>query len=93
MTIEKGRGFEKKLDAVLDFIARDSLSAALDFLARLETKLYTIPDMPYKFRKSIYFDDEHIRDYIFNGYVIPYLIDHTREKIILLGIAKYQEGL
>ena len=49
--------------------------------------------MPHKFRKSIYFNDENIRDYIFKGYVIPYFIDTKHEKIVLLGIVKYREKL
>ena len=49
--------------------------------------------MPYKFRKSIYFEDDNIRDYIYKGYVIPYLIDTEEDKIILLGMVKYREHL
>jgi len=49
--------------------------------------------MPYKFRKSFYFDNEEIRDMIFKGYVIPYKIDKNRNEIIIIGIKKYQENL
>jgi len=45
--------------------------------------------MPYKFRKSIYFDDENIRDYIFKGYAIPYLINEDNNEIALLDIIKW----
>ena len=55
--------------------------------------LATLPYMPYKFRPSIYFDDKDIRDYIFKGYVIPYFVDKTMDKIILLGMVKYREKL
>ena len=49
--------------------------------------------MPYKFRKSFYFDNEEIRDMIFKGYVIPYKIDKASDEIIIIGIKKYQENL
>jgi hypothetical protein len=47
-------------------------------------------DSPYKFRKSIYFDNEDIRDYIFMGYVVPYFIDVMNDRIVVLDIVKYQ---
>jgi len=31
--------------------------------------------MPYKHRKSIYYDDENIRDLVFKGYTIVYMIE------------------
>jgi len=42
--------------------------------------------MPYKFRKSIHFNDENIRDLVFKGYTVPYLVDD--EVIVVLGIVK-----
>ncbi|EAK5974251.1 type II toxin-antitoxin system RelE/ParE family toxin, partial [Campylobacter jejuni] len=44
--------------------------------------------MPYKNRKSLSFDNENIRDLIFKGYVIPYLIDKSKNEILILGIYK-----
>jgi len=46
--------------------------------------------MPFKFRKSIYFDDENIRDLVFKGYAIPYKIDKIKDMITIIGINKYQ---
>ena len=88
MRVEKGASFERGLDAILDYIAEDSLNRAIAFVDALEEKLDGLPHMPYKFRHSIYFNDENIRDFIFKGYVIPYLIDEKNRKIILLGIVK-----
>ncbi|EKB9565595.1 type II toxin-antitoxin system RelE/ParE family toxin, partial [Campylobacter jejuni] len=44
--------------------------------------------MPYKNRKSLSFDNENIRDLIFKAYVIPYLIDKSKNEIVILGIYK-----
>ena len=93
MTVEKSKYFEKELDTILDFIAEDSLNRALEFLTELEERLSALPYMPWKFRPSIYFDDEAVRDFIFKGYVIPYLIDTDKDKIVLLGIVKYRKSL
>lgn len=47
--------------------------------------------MPLKYKKSIYFNDENIRDLVFKGYVVPYKIDTAKNKIIIIGINKYME--
>ena len=91
MLIEKSKKFDDDLESVLDRIVLDSLNAALGLVDELEERLKALPHMPYKFRKSIYFDNEDIRDYIYKGYVIPYFIDMDMDKIILLGMVKYRE--
>ncbi len=64
----------------MEFIAKDSVGRALDFNDELNEKLEKLSDFPYKYRQSIYFENEDIRDYIFKGYVIPYFINTTNEK-------------
>jgi len=49
--------------------------------------------MAYKYRKSIYFDDENIRDFIFKGYILPYKIDKLNDTLTILGITKYKKEL
>jgi len=70
------------------FIAKDSIIRALEFENELSNKMSDIPLYPFKYRKSIYFNDESIRDFIFKGYVMPYLIKD--ETITILGITKYE---
>lgn len=89
MKIVSRDSFTEILDTILYYIAEDSPNKALIFNDELEEKLQTIPYMPYKYRKSIYFDDENIRDYIFKGYVIPYLIDKNNNEIALLDMIKW----
>jgi len=48
-----------------------------------------IPDMPYKYRKSFYHDSDNIRDMIFKGYTIPYMINE--DTIALLDIFKWTD--
>jgi len=49
--------------------------------------------MPYKFRPSIYFTNENIRDLIFKGYTIIYKIDVSKDIITVIAIKKYQNSL
>ncbi|MBN2826093.1 MAG: type II toxin-antitoxin system RelE/ParE family toxin [Campylobacterales bacterium] len=93
MQLYSNSNFDQSLDEVLDYIATDSLERAIAFNQQLQQSFEALPYMPYKFRKSIYFDNEDIRDFIFKGYTIPYLIDSKNNAIILLGIVKYQESL
>ncbi len=83
--------FSLSLSDTLTFIALDSKSIANQFKNSLESSINTIPNMPYKCKKSIYFNDDNIRDYIFMGYCIPYLIEKEHNRIILIDIVKWKQ--
>lgn len=89
MEIIKRDNFSLALDNILDYIARDGVNYALRFNRKLEKAINNIPNFPYKSRKSFYYDDEDVRDYIFKGYTIPYLIDNDENQIVLLDIFKW----
>lgn len=74
---------------IWDFISHDSLNRANLFKSKLKNKIQNLPNYPYKFRKSYYYDDEHIRDLVFKGYTIPYLIDNKNNVIVILDIFKW----
>ncbi len=88
MYIVKHPNFSKNLDEVLDFIAIDSLNQALIFNQELEEKLHNIT-YAYMYRKSYFYKGENVRDLVFKGYVIPYLVDDERERLVVLDIFKY----
>ncbi|MDX9743629.1 MAG: type II toxin-antitoxin system RelE/ParE family toxin [Arcobacteraceae bacterium] len=89
MTLRRSELFLKKLTVILVFIAKDSKDNARNFKSSLQHSLNQIENFPYKYRKSIYFDDENIRDFIFKGYCIPYYIDQKNNEIVLLSILKW----
>jgi len=88
MQIYKSDEFEYKLREILNFIAKDKLGSAIKFNRNLQAQIDNLVNFPYKFRKSFYYDNENIRDLIFKGYTIPYLIDKKNNKIIILDIFK-----
>ncbi len=90
MQIIRDTNYLTKLQNIMEFIAKDSLTRALIFQTDLDEKVNNLENMPYKFRKSIYFNDENIRDLIFKGYVVPYKIDKIKDTINIIGIKKYQ---
>ncbi|MDD5399622.1 MAG: type II toxin-antitoxin system RelE/ParE family toxin [Sulfurimonas sp.] len=86
MQITKDVKFLTSLQSTLEFIAKDSLNQALLFNSELNKKIDDLKFMPFKFRKSLYHFDENIRDLIYKGYCIPYLVED--EKIVILNIFK-----
>ena len=82
----KGK-FKEKLNEITLYIAKDSEVKAQNFKKELKDKIAHLIYFPYKFRKSYYFDDENVRDFIFKGYTIPYLIED--ETIVVLTIFKH----
>lgn len=93
MKILKAEKFNEELREILYFIAKDSKVNAKSFKNRLIEKIQSLSFMPYKFRKSIYFESDDIRDLVFKEYVIPYKIDTVENQIIIIGINKYQKNL
>ena len=89
MVIKYTPKFERELKIRFDFIAKDSRHRAREFRNELIAKIERTAQTPFICRKSINFNDESIRDLIFKGYVIPYLIDD--EVIYVLGIYKANE--
>ena len=92
MNIIKDPKFNDELKIILQFIALDSKTRAINFKNELISKVNDLPYMPYKYRKSYYFTDENIRDYVFKGYVIPYKVDVKNNTLSILAIIKYKEN-
>lgn len=82
--------FIVRLGKQLDYIAIDSPSNARRFKNGLFKLIKRIPSNPFKHRKSIYFDDQNIRDLIFKGYTIVYRINNN--VIEVFGFVKYQNN-
>jgi len=89
MQIIREETYLLSLEIILDYIANDSINRAFDFLSKLDNKINNLVNMPYKCRASLYYKDDNIRDLIFKGYTIPYLIDSRKETIVILDIFKW----
>jgi plasmid stabilization system protein ParE len=82
--------FVEKLGKQLEYISLDSPKSAQYFKNELLRLIREIPLNPYKYRKSIYFDDQYIRDLIYKGYTIVYRIN--KDTIEVFGFVKYQQS-
>jgi plasmid stabilization system protein ParE len=83
--------FLKRLENQIDYISIDSPKRARKFKNELLLRIREIPKNPLRYRKSIYFDKEEIRDLIFKGYTIVFRIND--DQIEIFGFVKYQNSI
>jgi len=86
MTIIRSRKFQINLLTTLQNIATDKVSASRNFQKELDKLIKNIPNFPYKYRQSIYFNDKNVRDLIYKKHTINYEIDLEKNSIEILNI-------
>ena len=86
MRIIESNEYKSRLREVVNYIKKDKKSAAIRFAKQLRKNIRILNDYPFKYRKSIYFNDENIRDMIFKGYTITYEVNSQKETIEILDI-------
>jgi len=67
--------FVNSLTKKIDYIAIDNPTASLKFKNKILKICKDVLDMPFKNRKSMYHDDENVRDLIYKGYTAVYMIE------------------
>jgi len=78
--------FKTELKNILIYIAKDKPTVSLNFKNELKAYIKEIPDNPFKYRPSFYFNDKNIRDMTFMGYTIVYEVNFEKESIEILKI-------
>ena len=86
MKIIRTQEYQKELLRILKHIAKDKITASKKFKDDLNIQISKIPNFPYKYRQSYYFDNENIRDMTFKAYTITYEIDLNKKTIFILSI-------
>lgn len=79
-----------KLENQIQYIAKDKPHAAKRFRKKILERIKEIPRHSFSYRKSIFFDDEEIRDLIVDGYIIVFRI--KEDLIEIFGFNKYEES-
>ncbi len=93
MNIVYTESFTERLKSQVKFISKDNITAAKKFKKNVVLKILEIPQNPFRYRKSVYFNDDLIRDLIYKGYTIVFRINKELDKIEIFGFIKYQDGL
>jgi len=91
MKLRITKSFRDRLNDQIEFITKDKPGAAHKFKTEIISRIKSIPKMPYADRKSIYFDNDYIRDMIVKGYLIVYKIDTENQTIDVFGFTRYQD--
>lgn len=93
MKIRFEEDFLDSLSSKIEYIAKDNPSAAKRFKKELLSACCNIENMHYKHRKSIYHNDESVRDLVFKGYVVVYLIESEMISVFaLINQERYNQG-
>lgn len=93
MIINISNEYLKLLTVQVRFIYKDKPRAALKFRKELLKSIKKDLKQPYLFKKSIYFDNENIRDYVFKGYVSVYEVDVEKKYVSVFGFIKHKKSL
>ena len=89
MIIVRKREYSTALKVILSFIAKDSRNRALNFKSQLDDRINNLVNFPYKFEQSKNHLDENVRDMVFKGYTITYLVEAEKKRISILDIYKW----
>jgi plasmid stabilization system protein ParE len=86
MKITRSRKFQINLLITLQHIATDKVSASRNFQKELDKLIKNIPNFPYKYKQSIYFNDKNVRDLTYRKYTINYEVNLENNTIEILNI-------
>lgn len=86
MKITRSRKFQINLLITLQHIATDKVSASRNFQKELDKLIKNIPNFPYKYRQSIYFNDKNVRDLTYKKHTINYEVNLENNTIEILNI-------
>jgi len=86
MNIVTSELYEKQLKEILETLVKIDFNATKNFKIYLDTIIMNMPTKVKKYKKSIYFDNENIKDIEFQGCRIPFLIDAVNDRYYIIGI-------
>ena len=89
MRVVYEKQFRVALHKIVNFIAKDKVSASITFKKELKKKFETLVDNPKMYRASIYYKNAEYRDLVFMGYTAIYKIDG--DVIRVLDIFKWMD--
>jgi len=80
--------YESQLKSLLEKFVQEDFAATKNFKLYLDTIIINIPTKSVKYKKSIYFDDDSIKDIEHEEYTIVFYEDKRRENYLILSILK-----
>ncbi len=78
--------YEEQLKSILSSRFGDDIKAAKDFKLYLDTIIINAPTKVQKYKRSVYFEDENIKDIETQGCTIPFYVDDINNTYVILAI-------
>ena len=92
MKVKISDDFVQKLNSQIEYIARDKPVAARKLKSAILTGIKKLAQHPYSARRSIYFEDESIRELIIKGYKIIYRVESSSNEMVVFGFIRSQNA-
>lgn len=80
--------YKLQLQEAIEYIKKQGEVEVGAFEMYLDTIIVNMHTKAKKYKKSIYFDNENVKDIQNQGFTIPYFMDEQKRIYILLGIVK-----
>jgi hypothetical protein len=87
MKIVNSALYEEQLKSILNSFDND-LKGAKSFKLYLDTIIINMPTKVKKYKKSLYFNDENIKDIENQNFTIPFYYDNINNTYVVLGIIR-----
>ncbi len=91
MSILSSSLYKEQLKEILLLLEKENSTDAKSFEMYLETIIINMQTKAKKYKQSIYFNDENIKDIENQGYTIPFYFDENKKVYVLLGILNAQK--
>ncbi|MEA1982818.1 MAG: hypothetical protein U9N39_04670 [Campylobacterota bacterium] len=78
--------YEEQLKSILTKFAQEDFNATKSFKLYLDTILINMPTKAHKYKHSIYFDDENIRDIEHENFTIIFYSNDSSQDYLILNI-------
>ena len=77
----------------VNYISKDKPIATKKFRSDLITNLKKDLQNPFNYKKSMHFNDENKRDYVFKGYTSVFEYESTKDLVTVFAFTKYKQKL
>jgi len=78
--------YKEQLKAIVNQLEKENPINAKSFQLYLDTVIINVHTKAKKYKKSIFFDDDNVKDIENQGCTIPFYIDEEKNIYVLLGI-------
>lgn len=85
--------FTQQLHEIMNTLEQEDSKVAKSFKLYLDTVIINMESKIAKYKPSIYFEGENIKEIENQGYIIPFYSDEGHETYVLLGIYKKDDLL